>query len=250
MGYSFVKHELQTKFLLKCFSEGGALHSLMKGGQKGGGLINKVLKTRDYKLLQYACNDILYISMLLIIFLLPVHSFAQDYTIRERDVLKITVYEHPDLSLNVRVSSDGTISFPLIGNIKVSGFTEKDVQEKIRSLLADGFIVNPQVSVIVEEYKDFFYVTGEVKKPGAYQYEEGMNVLKAVTLAGGFTDKASKRRIKIMRMEQNRNGTAPADFSTDTSNSENHNNNAVEIKVKLEDHVEPNDIIIVPESFF
>lgn len=182
--------------------------------------------------------------------LLPMRSFSQDYTIRERDVLKITVYEHPDLSLSVRVGSDGTITFPLIGDIKVSGLAEKDVQEKIRALLSDGFIVNPQVNVIVEEYKDFFYVTGEVKKPGAYQYEEGMNVLKAVTLAGGFTDKASKKRVKIMRKEQNRNGSATTDSATDTSNSENHNNNTVEIKVELEDHVEPNDIIIVPESFF
>lgn len=180
---------------------------------------------------------------------LPTPLFPQDYTIRERDVLKITVYEHQDLSLSVRVSSDGTITFPLIGDIKVSGLTEKDIQEKIRALLADGFVVNPQVNVIVEEYKDFFYVTGEVKKPGAYQYEEGMNVLKAVTLAGGFTDKASKKRIKIMRKEQDRNGSAPADSAPDTSKSENYNS-TVEIKVKLEDPVTPNDIIIVPESFF
>lgn len=187
---------------------------------------------------------------LLLILLVLQHSYAQDYTIRERDVLKITVYEHPDLSLSVRVSSDGTITFPLIGNIKVSGLTEKDVQEKIRVLLADGFIVNPQVSVIVEEYKDFFYVTGEVKKPGAYQYEDGMNVLKAITLAGGFTDKASKRRIKIIRKEEHKNGASPDGSENNFSDSEKQNNNAKEIKVKLEDPVEPNDIIIVPESFF
>ncbi len=192
-------------------------------------------------------GKILYISVLLMVLLMPGQSFPQDYTIRERDVLKITVYEHPDLSLSVRVSSDGTITFPLIGSIKVSGLTEKDVQEKIRALLADGFIVNPQVSVIVEEYKDFFYVTGEVKKPGAYQYEEGMNVLKAITLAGGFTEKASKRRIKVIRKEQIKDGIAPGD--SEINLSENHHN-TFEIKVKLEDPVEPNDIIIVPESFF
>ncbi len=190
-----------------------------------------------------------WIGMLLIILVFSLFSYAQDYTIRERDVLKITVYEHPDLSMNVRVASDGTITFPLIGSVKVSGLTEKEVQEKIRALLADGFIVNPQVTVVVEEYKDFFYVTGEVKKPGAYKYEEGMNVLKAITIAGGFTEKASKRRIKIIRKEQKMNGTAPGDSESDLSRSENYNN-TVEIKVKLEDPVEPNDIIIVPESFF
>lgn len=190
--------------------------------------------------------------ILLFLFFIPVPLFSQDYTIRERDVLKITVYEHPDLSLNLRVASDGTITFPLIGTLKVSGLTEKEVQEKIRALLADGYIVNPQVSVIVEEYKDFIYVTGEVKKPGAYQYEEGMNVLKAVTLAGGFTDKASKRRIRVIRKLQNSNGIVPVHQQDETQNAENNRDirETIELKVKLDDPVEPNDIIIVPESFF
>lgn len=190
--------------------------------------------------------------ILLFLFFITVPLFSQDYTIRERDVLKITVYEHPDLSLNLRVASDGTITFPLIGTLKVSGLTEKEVQEKIRALLADGYIVNPQVSVIVEEYKDFIYVTGEVKKPGAYQYEEGMNVLKAVTLAGGFTDKASKRRIRVIRKLQNSNGVVPVHQQDETQNAENNRDirETIELKVKLDDPVEPNDIIIVPESFF
>lgn len=190
--------------------------------------------------------------ILLFLFFITVPLFSQDYTIRERDVLKITVYEHTDLSLNLRVASDGTITFPLIGTLKVSGLTEKEVQEKIRALLADGYIVNPQVSVIVEEYKDFIYVTGEVKKPGAYQYEEGMNVLKAVTLAGGFTDKASKRRIRVIRKLQNSNGVVPVHQQDETQNAENNRDirETIELKVKLDDPVEPNDIIIVPESFF
>jgi len=172
--------------------------------------------------------------------LYSINIFAQDYIIRERDVLKINVYEHPDLSVSLRVSSDGTITFPLLGTIKVAGLSEKEVQEKITRMLADGYIVNPQVSVLVEEYKDFVYVTGEVKKPGAYQYEEGMNVLKAVTLAGGFTDKASKGRIKIIRKDTN----------VSDSTEENHSAKTIELKAKLDTPIEPNDIIIVPESFF
>ncbi len=205
-------------------------------------------RVRGSALLNF-CTTVLLFACTALLFL-PVGSFSQDYTIRERDVLKISVYDHPDLTMSVRVASDGTITYPLIGTLHVKGLTEKEVQEKIRALLADGFIVNPQVSVLVEEYKDFVYVTGEVKKPGAYQYEDGMNVLKAVTLAGGFTEKAAKGRIKIMRKEQSRNSSENSNPGTDTSNNENHNDNTVVIKVELEDHVEPNDIIIVPESFF
>lgn len=194
-------------------------------------------------------HSVLLICCTVVLFL-PVRSFSQDYTIRERDVLKISVYDHPDLTMSVRVASDGTITYPLIGTLYVKGLNEKEVQEKIRDLLADGFIVNPQVSVLVEEYKDFVYVTGEVKKPGAYQYEDGMNVLKAVTLAGGFTEKAAKGRIKIMRKGQDKNKSANSNPESDRFNNENYNDNTVVIKVKLEDNVEPNDIIIVPESFF
>lgn len=180
------------------------------------------------------------------IFGIGAQLLSQDYVIRERDILKVTVYEHPDLTLDLRVSGDGTITFPLIGTIKVSGMTEKEVQEKIRSMLADGYIVNPQVNVIVQEYKDYIYVTGEVKKPGAYQYEEGMTVLKAITLAGGFTEKASKRRIKVVRSRDNLDGTRGEKGNSSDENSDH----TIEIRVKLEDRINPNDIIIVPESFF
>jgi len=189
--------------------------------------------------------------LLFAIFLNTAISTAQDYRIRERDVLKITVYEHPDLTIGVRVSGDGTITFPLLGNIKVAGLTEKEAGENILRLLADGYIINPQVSILVEEYKDFVYVTGEIKKPGAYPFEEGMTVLKAVTLAGGFTDKASVRRIKILRGTVKIN-TAPDEKATDKKNEKdnNKNNNTTEIKAKAEDPIYPNDIIVVPESFF
>ena len=75
-----------------------------------------------------------------------------------------------------------------------------------------------------------FYVTGEVKNPGAYNFEQGSTVLKAVTLAGGFTDRASEGRIKIIRKTGGEEETIK--------------------RVRMDDPVYPDDVIVVPESFF
>ena len=82
--------------------------------------------------------------------------------------------------------------------------------------------------VVVPEYQNV-YVSGQVRTPGGYPYEEGLTVLKAVTLAGGFTDKASKRGIKIKRLKGKEEES---------------------LSVQLEDSVFPDDVIVIPESFF
>ncbi|MBW1940566.1 MAG: SLBB domain-containing protein [Deltaproteobacteria bacterium] len=243
---------------------------------------------------------------------------AQDYIVGEGDVLKISVYEHPDLTTVTRVSGEGIIVVPLIGQINVMDFSVSRIADKITGLLADGYIINPQVNVFIEEYRskkavilgqvnspgmyelrehttflefiskagglttnagsraiikrksnsaenkestiqvdltslieegetsqnieikdgdsiyiskvDVIFVTGEVKKPDSYEYEEGITLIKVVTRAGGFTAKASRTRVKIIRKI---NG-----------------NEAVLTKVKMDEPVLPDDVIVVPESFF
>ena len=169
---------------------------------------------------------------------------AEEYTIHERELIQITVYEHADISGDYRVSGDGTIFFPLLGILRVAGLTEKELQEKLTSQLADGFLVNPQITVRILEYRDYVYITGEVKKPGAYSYEENMTVIKAVTLAGGFTELAAPGRIKILR----KNSAAPG--KPVAENPPNAPGKEKEIKAKIETLVFPNDIIIVPERIF
>jgi len=169
---------------------------------------------------------------------------AEEYTIHERELIQITVYEHADISGDYRVSGDGTIFFPLLGVLKVAGLTEKELQEKLTLQLADGFLVKPQITVRILEYRDYVYITGEVKKPGAYSYEENMTVIKAVTLAGGFTDLAAPGRVKILRKNSPRTGVPDLKKTQDSPGKEK------EIKAKIEDLVLPNDIIIVPERIF
>ncbi len=254
--------------------------------------------------------------LLLLCFSLP--AKAEDYQIGSGDVLSITVYGYDELKTKVRVSETGSIEFPLIGTVQVGGSKTSAAARKIEALLADGYIVKPQVQIYIEEFKSkkvamlgpfnkpgllelsgpttllelislagglqhkdagktitvtretadgsqqivtidvkkliedgdpasnvpilggetvavandpsVCYITGQVKNPGAYPLTKNVNVLKIVSLAGGFTGMASESRIKIIRV-------------VDSKKQELNN-------VGLDTLVKPDDIIEVPESFF
>jgi polysaccharide export outer membrane protein len=244
-------------------------------------------------------------------------AHAKDYVVGIGDILKVTVYDHVDLTTVTRIDGEGQILFPLLGQIKVAALTVSQVSKKISDLLSDGYIVAPQVTVFVEEFRSqkatimgqvnkpglyelkgyttfleilskagdlakdagekaiikrksdspdkseqtitidlkrltkgdttqdvqvldgdsiyvvkagVFYVTGEVKKPDSYKFEDGTTVLKAVTTAGGFSDKASVGRVKIIRKMNDKEEVLE--------------------KVKMDVPVLPGDVIVVPESFF
>ncbi|MBI5640006.1 MAG: SLBB domain-containing protein [Nitrospirae bacterium] len=243
---------------------------------------------------------------------------AQDYVVGDGDLLRITVYDHPDLTTVTRVGGEGTVLFPLIGQVRVAGLSVSQVSRRVAQLLSEGYIVSPQVTVFIEEFRSqkalimgqvnrpgmyelkghttlleilskagdltrdagdkviikrkaespekkekvitidlkrlieggdtsqdvpvidgdsiyivkasVFFVTGEVKKPDMYKLEEGTTVLKAITMAGGFSDKASTGRIKIIRKAGGKDEVLE--------------------RVKLDEPVLSDDVIVVPESFF
>jgi polysaccharide export outer membrane protein len=246
--------------------------------------------------------------------------FGQDYVVGPGDILKITVYDNADLSTTVRVSGEGMIILPLLNQVEVSGLTISQVSEKITALFADGFIVNPQVNVLVTEYRSkkavilgqvvspglyelrghttllefiskagglskdagdqaiikrhnnvndgkkgedvividmkklieegdlsqniqivdgdsvfisksgVFYVNGKVNRPGSYRYEENLTLIKAISIAGGFSDEAAKNSVNIIRKI---NGQK-----------------TVLEKVPMDEQILSDDVIVVPESFF
>lgn len=239
-----------------------------------------------------------------------------EYRVGEGDVLRVMVYDNPDLNTTTRVSGKGSILFPLVGEIAINGLTISEVAQKIAGRLSNGFILNPQVSVFVENFGSqkatimgevklpglyelsgvttlmeliskaggltddagemvtirrknpgkqdemitinlknlmekneagpkptilggdsvivskagLFYVTGQVHKPAAYKYENGTSVIKAVTMAGGFTELASKKRIQIIRLVKGEEKVLE--------------------RVPLHTPVQRDDVIMVPESFF
>ena len=243
--------------------------------------------------------------------------WAEDYLVGPGDVLGISVYDNEDLTTKVRVSTAGTIVMPLLGQVEVKGMTVNAITDKITHLLADGYLVNPQVNIFVEEYRSkkvvilgnvrtpglielsgptnflelvskaggldkeagdtatiqrkkmdgkaatvivvdllalikhgdlsqniqirdgdtvfisksgMCFITGEVEKAGTYTCGDGTTVLRLVALAGGFTGKASKSSISVVRIV----------------NKEKKVFKDVDLYTPLQD----NDVVVVPESFF
>lgn len=242
---------------------------------------------------------------------------AQQYIVGEGDVLKISIHDHDDLKQTVRVDGEGAIVVSFLGKVPVKGLTVSQVSEKLARLYADGFLVEPQISVFIEDFKSqkatilgqvakpglyeirqhisflefistagglttdagsvavikrktgaaekeqvitvdlkqliehgnaalnipieagdniyiqkaqMVYVTGEIKKPGIYKCEDNITVIKVVTLAGGFTEKAATTRVKIIR-------------KSDGAEKIMEN-------VKMDHIVRQDDVVFVPESYF
>lgn len=170
---------------------------------------------------------------------LPFASFAQgattvdnllsSYRLGSGDVVSIRVLGEDDLKREkIRLSDAGTISFPIIGEIKVLGRRVVELETLIADGLRGKYLLNPVVSVTIEEYRPFF-VNGQVEKSGAYPFQPGLTIRKAVSLAGGFKERASKEKIFVIR-EDDRTQTP--------------------VKVDQSALVRPGDIITVEESFF
>ncbi|WP_028580039.1 SLBB domain-containing protein [Desulfogranum japonicum] len=257
------------------------------------------------------------IAILLFILIASCYSTfaASEYVVGPEDVLDVSVYDHPEMTSTVRVDGRGMVILPLLDEVKVAGLTIGAVSKKITDLLADGYIINPQVNVFVKTFRDqkavilgqvlkpglyelrtkttllelisqaggltpeagdlatlkretkegvhemkidlkklvdqgdtslnvqvmdgdkvfivkagIFYVTGEVKKPDSYKYQDDLTLIKAVALAGGFTDIASTSGVKIVRKINGKEEVLK--------------------RIEMDEPVLPNDVIVVPESFF
>jgi protein involved in polysaccharide export with SLBB domain len=165
---------------------------------------------------------------------------AQDgYHIGIGDLLQIEVYEEPDLTKEVRVLTDGSISFPLLGSVKVYGLTIGELEHEITSRLAQDYLVSPQVTVFVKEFSHV-YVFGEVKNPGSFPLYGRLTVFEAVTLAGGFTDVANPAKVKIIRQEKGQEISYEADLQKLTKKGDSSEDR----------ELQANDRVIVPRSFF
>lgn len=168
--------------------------------------------------------------ILFVVLLLSVNLKAKEltgYQLGPDDAISINVFNEPELSAKrLKISINGAVSLPLIGQVSVLGLTTSQAESKIAALYLNGYLKNPQVSVSVIEYRQF-YINGEVKSPGGYHYREGLTVQKAISLAGGFTARAARDDITLIR-----------------------ENSDQERQVNLSDLVKPGDLITIDESFF
>ncbi len=122
-----------------------------------------------------------------------------DFFLGPEDMLKVTVWKSPDLSGEVTIRPDGTITMPLIGDIPAAGLTANVLAKRISERLTE-YVSSPIVTVQVKEVNSYFiYVMGEVLKPGKYPLKSYANVMQGISMAGGFAPFADKNKIKVLR---------------------------------------------------
>ena len=166
----------------------------------------------------------------------------KEYTVGVDDILEISVLQPDELLRVVNVAPDGTITFPYIGTVKVKDLAVPQIQEKVRSALADGYMKYPVVVVSLQESRSRkFFVYGEVIKPGAYAIAENTTVLRAISMAGGFSKFGSSSRVKVLRPKQDEAGyeTIKIDINK-VMNGDSEN----DILLK------PGDMVVVSEGVF
>ena len=167
------------------------------------------------------------------------NKFVQASTLGPGDVFEVKIYDEQELSGIYRISSSGSISIPLVGRVQLEGLTSSDAADVIQQKLAERFVKNPQVSIFVKEYNSKkVSVFGQVTKPGTFNFEDRMTVIQAVSMAGGFTNIASKNEINVTRMVDNdeKKFFVPVEA-------------IAEGKAK-NFFLEPGDIVYVPESIW
>jgi polysaccharide export outer membrane protein len=118
-----------------------------------------------------------------------------EYRLGAGDQLRVTVFGEADLTGEYMVGSQGTLAYPLVGELQAAGLTVAEFTEVLRTALLQ-YLRNPNVSVEVANYRPFF-ILGEVQRPGTYPYSANLTVLNAVATAGGFTYRANRRRVFI-----------------------------------------------------
>ena len=150
------------------------------------------------------------------------------YRLDSGDRLQLTVFGQPDLSGEFIVRDDGAVAIPLLGAVPARDLTAEQLAGAVTTRLADGLLVDPDVTVQVLEYRPFF-VLGEVVQPGEYPYQPRLTVLAGVAIAGGFTIRADQDEIIITRIGPN--GTYRGLATARTV-------------------IEPGDVILVEERFF
>jgi protein involved in polysaccharide export with SLBB domain len=125
------------------------------------------------------------------------------------DSFDVRVYGEADLTGTYQAGADGAIAFPLIGRVLVTGKLPSELEIEIQARLADGYLKNPQVSVLAKEYRSKkVSVLGQVKSPGTFQYVDNMSIIEAVSKAGGFTPSARKNAVRVTRSRQAENTTS------------------------------------------
>ena len=166
------------------------------------------------------------------------------YRINGGDTIHISVYGERDLDRDVAVEPDGGIAFPLVGNLNARGLTLSELQKKIADALRAGNmlpnVTDPEVTVsLVKSSGNSFSVIGQVKQPGTFVTDTQVDVMQALSLAGGLTPFASKSRIIVLRRD---GGGVQTKIPFDYSSVEDGE------KLNMNIQLQGGDVVVVPQA--
>lgn len=165
-------------------------------------------------------------AMLILLSSLAAAQPVDSYILAPGDRVEISVFGEPELSVEFTLADDGIVTYPFLGDVRVSGLTMPQLENRIADGLRGDYLINPDVTVGMKKYRPF-YINGEVSRPGGYSYQPGLTLEKALALAGGLSARAARGKIEVKRAS-----------SGDTG------------KIKMSDPVNAGDVITVPQSFF
>lgn len=165
-----------------------------------------------------------------------------DYTIREGDMVQMTVFNEPELAASGRVRRDGTLQCPLIGAIRIMGMSQTSAARLIEEAYRKDYLVHPEVNLFVSQFTtQRVTVLGQVQKPGAHELpaEKRLTILQVLGVAGGPTRIANLKRVLVKRFVNGRQESIKVDV-----NGMVNGGNATMF------YVQEDDVITVPESMF
>jgi polysaccharide biosynthesis/export protein len=173
-----------------------------------------------------------------------------DYIVGAQDVLTITSYDQADLTGRFTVEADGTFTYPLIGRVKAGSLTLRQVEAELKNRLkAEGYFVNPQVTVSIEQYKSQkIFVVGEIRVPGAYPLSGNMTLIEALARAGSTLPSASNEAL-IIRATPGGAPSAAAEVNRDGANVTRVNLKDIEAGILTQNAaLHDGDTIVVPRA--
>lgn len=150
------------------------------------------------------------------------------YKLGGGDQVRIIVFGEEELSGEFKVDASGDVSLPLIGQVMARGLSLRSFEDVVEEKLRDGYLKKPRVNAEVVSFRPF-YIIGEVNKSGEYPYVTGMNLIKAIAMAEGFTYRANQKKIHVTRARSGKRIT---------------------VRVGDDVTIYPQDVIEVPERFF
>ena len=186
-------------------------------------------------------------AVLALLLVIGMCATAVAQALQAGDTIAVSVYQDPKLDRTVIIGPTGSISFPLVGHIKVEGMTPQAVEKLLLAKLRGKYAGSLDITVslvatgkVDDEQRPRFYITGEISKPGPYMFRPGTTIVQAIAMSGGLGQFAARKRIQIRRKVAGAETTILFDYGAFEAGRDVAGN------VDLQ----PGDVIIVPEKSF